>query len=75
MKTLIILSCLFLSGCSVLWTDDIFVGTLFKNYDVSDAGMIADSNSVQIGGAIIKSKNDKVKVITPYVILESGDDK
>ena len=76
MKTLIIIIMLVaLSGCSVLWTDHVFVGTLFKNFDVSEAGMIADSNSIQIGGAIIESKNDNVKIITPYVGIQSGNDK
>jgi hypothetical protein len=75
MKTLIILSCLFFSGCSVLWTDYIFVGTLFKNFDANDVEMIADPNYVQIGGSIIKSKNDSIKVITPSVILETGNNK
>ena len=64
-------------GCTVIWTDDLFVGTLFKTVDANDLDIIAEPNYIQIGSGQTKTKNDKVKasvIISGVpVILETGD--
>ncbi len=59
-------------GCTVIWHDDVFIGTLFKEVDANDLDMIAEPNYLQIGSGNSKSRNDKVKVIVPpYGMIET----
>ena len=72
MKYLILIPLLLLSGCFVLWTDDVFVGTIFKTADVDGLELMADPNGIQIGSGQSRTENDKLKVIAPAVgIIET----
>jgi hypothetical protein len=64
MKYLLIALLILLCGCSVVWTDYVFVATLGKNINAKDALMIADANSIQIGSNEVESKNDKITAAT-----------
>jgi hypothetical protein len=59
------------SGCLVIWSDDVFVGTLLKNVDAGDIEMIAEPNYLQMGSSTLKSTNDKITVATPAVIVST----
>lgn len=60
-------------GCTVIWTDDVFIGTLFKSVDANDIELIAEPNYLQIGSGHSKTSNDSVRIITPSVIIETGE--
>ena len=64
MKPLItlLLACVIfsLSGCMVIWSDDVFIGTLFKEVDANDLDMIAEPNYLQIGSGDSETYNDKI---------------
>jgi len=64
-----------LTGCTVIWHDDVFIGTLFKEVDANDLDMIAEPNYLQIGSGDSRTKNDKIKASTVVggvpVIIES----
>ncbi len=64
--------CFLISGCFVLWTDDVFLGTLFKEVETKDVELIAEPNYIQMGGAVVKSKNNEIGVYTPAGSLTSG---
>ena len=63
------------AGCTVIWHDDVFIGTLFKEVDANDLDMIAEPNYLQIGSGDSRTKNDKIKASTVVggvpVIIES----
>ena len=64
MKILIVLclaSFLF-SGCMVIWTDDVFIGTVFKSVDANDIDMISEPNYLQIGSGNSRTRNDNIKL-------------
>ncbi len=63
----------FMSGCTLIWSDDVFVATLLKKYDAFDIEMIAEPNYLQIGAGILKTRNSSVSVITPAVVVRTGD--
>ena len=57
----ILLACVALSGCTVIWTDHAFIYTFAKTVEAKDLGLIADPNSTRIGSGETRTKNDKVK--------------
>ena len=57
-----------ISGCMVIATDTVFIGTLFKTVDANDINLVADANSTRIGSGVTSTTNDKLKVITPALI-------
>ena len=59
--TVFVCSLLFVQGCMVIWSDEVFVGTLFKVVDANDLELIAEPNYLQIGSGHSKTKNDKIK--------------
>lgn len=59
------------SGCMVIWSDDVFVATMFKVVDANDLDLISEPNYLQIGSGLSRTKNDKIKVATPYMIGET----
>jgi hypothetical protein len=60
-----------LSGCMIIWSDQVFVATFMKTVDANDLDIIAEPNYVQIGSGQTKTKNDKIKATTIYGIIES----
>jgi len=64
-----------LSGCLVIWTDDVLIVTAFKTVDANDLNVFADPNQTRIGSGTTKTKNDKIKakaiIGTVPVSLES----
>ena len=64
MKPLIclLLACLVfaLSGCLVIWTDEVFVGTLFKEVDANNLDMIAEPNHLEIGSGDSETRNNDI---------------
>ena len=62
-----------ITGCTVIWSDDVFVGTLFKNFDASQLEMISEPNYLQIGSDTLKTKNTPIQVITPAVVVGTGE--
>ena len=60
-----------ISGCMVIWTDDVFIATAFKTVDANDIALVADPNGTKIGSGVSKTQNDKIKAITPYGVLET----
>ena len=62
-----------LAGCTVIWSDDVFVCTFLKKYDATQIEMIAEPNYLQIGAGALKTKNSSVSVITPGVVVGTGD--
>lgn len=71
--TIILVMWLVLGGCMVIWTDDVFIGTMFKAVDANDIELIAEPNYLQIGSGVSKTTNDKIRVITPGVGVKVGD--
>ena len=65
------ISLLAFSGCMVIWSDEVFIGTLFKTVDANDLNIIAEPNYIQIGSGQSKSDNDNIKVTTPYGVVET----
>jgi len=75
-KTLVVLFVLafcLIPGCMIIWTDQVFVTTLFKTVDADDLGIIAEPNYTQVGSSRAKTKNDRVKVIVPPYVVETGE--
>jgi hypothetical protein len=54
-------------GCTVIWTDDVFIGTLFKTVDANDIELIAEPDYLQIGSGHSRTENDKIEAIIPGV--------
>lgn len=52
---------LFLSGCMVIWTDQVFIATIFKTVETKELGLIVDPNRTQIGSGQTTTENDKIK--------------
>ena len=62
MKFMILIALLFsLTGCMMLWHNDVLIVTLFKEVDANDLDMIAEPNYLQIGSGVSKTKNDNLK--------------
>jgi hypothetical protein len=53
----------------VIWTDDAFVYTFAKTVDANDLSVVV--NKTKIGSGQTKTKNDKIKAITPYGVVET----
>jgi len=63
-----------LTGCGIIWTDDVFILTILKNVGATEIEMISEPDYLQIGSGTYKSKNDKVNVVTPTgVIIGTGE--
>jgi hypothetical protein len=63
-----------LAGCTVVWSDDVFVATFLKKYDATALEMIAEPNYLQIGAGVLKTKNTSVTIITPAGVgIGTGD--
>jgi hypothetical protein len=74
LNILVVLFIPVLAGCTVIWSDDVFVATFLKKYDASQLEMIAEPNYLQIGAGTLKTKNTSVNVITPAgIIVGTGD--
>jgi hypothetical protein len=65
-----LLMLLLLSGCLVIWHDNVLVVTFMKTADANDISMIAEPNYLEIGGSRGKTENDKIKLTTIYGIVE-----
>lgn len=68
--------CIFMNyGCMVIWTDDVFIGTVLKVVDANDLYMISEPNYLEIGSGDSKTENDKIKasalIGTVPVVVES----
>lgn len=63
----------FLSGCTLIWSNDVLVVTFLKKYDATAIEMIAEPNYLQIGANTLKTDNTSVTVITPAVVVGTGD--
>lgn len=61
---LLAISILYLSGCMVFWTDQVFVLSLFKTVDANDIDVIVEPNYVQIGSGSSRTNNDDIKLRT-----------
>ena len=72
---LFVLAFFVLPGCMVIWTNHVFMASLFKSVDANKLGIVADPNSTQLGSSIVKTKNDRIKVVTPFGIGETGGSK
>ena len=48
-------------GCIVIWSDHVFVCTMFENVDANSIELIAESNYLQVGG-VGKTTNDRFDV-------------
>jgi hypothetical protein len=59
------------AGCMVIWSDDVFIATMFKVVDANDLYVISEPNYLEIGSGVSKTKNDKLKAVTPYGIVET----
>ena len=57
-------------GCLVIWTDQAFILSFAKTADANDLDMIAEPNYLQIGSGQTRTKNDPIKAITPYGVVE-----
>ncbi len=55
------------SGCMIIWSDDVFVCTVFKAVDANDLDLIAEPNYLQVGSGSSRTKNDKIEAIVPGV--------
>ena len=60
-----------ITGCSVYWTDHVFIATVCKEIKAGEVLLIADANELYIGAERPESKTDKVTVITPGVVVKS----
>jgi hypothetical protein len=49
------------TGCLVIWTDDVFIATVGKVVDANDLYMISDPCYLEIGSGESRTKNDKIK--------------
>jgi hypothetical protein len=68
---LLICVMMLIPGCLVIWTDDAFVYTFAKTVDANDLSVVV--NKTKIGSGQTKTKNDKIKAITPYGVVETND--
>lgn len=62
-----------LGGCSLIWTDDIFLCTWFKEVDAANIEMISEPNYLQMGSGILRSKSKSIKIVTPSGTIGIGD--
>ena len=70
---LFVLTFCLIPGCMVIWSDHVFVASLFKSVDADKLGIVAEPNSTQLGSSTVKTKNDRMRVIVPPYILETGE--
>ncbi len=54
--------CLFLTGCMVIWSDHVFIATLFKVVDANNLEMISEPNYLQIVSGDSETRNDNIKL-------------
>jgi hypothetical protein len=55
----------------VIWTDDVFIGTLLKTVDANDIDLIAEPNYIQIGSGKSRTRNDNATILTPAVVVKT----
>lgn len=58
-------------GCSVYWTDHVFIATVGKEFKAGEVVLIADANELYIGVEEPEISTDKITVVTPAVVIKS----
>ncbi len=67
----IVLLCVLLSGCTVLWTDELFYFDCFKRKSLESALIVAEPNSLHIELNNYVSKPQKVKARYGFMSAET----
>lgn len=58
---IVIIACVCCNGCMVIWSDDVFIGTMFKSVDANNLEFISEPNLLQICSGNSRTDNDEIK--------------